>query len=148
MISLCILAANGCSQTPVSETPGFIPSSTLDETNPNARLVLGSKSLVARVRMSNVKLRKVGRLTEAQVAIQNMSNERLHLEYRVEWENVNGFIVDQSGVWRQLILSPTQIDTFSTVGKNPEAEKIIVNLRKSDDPFQFEGVDGHDYEQQ
>lgn len=98
--------------------------------------------------MSNVKLRKVGRLTEAQVAIQNMSNERLHLEYRVEWENVNGFIVDQSGVWRQLILSPTQIDTFSTVGKNPEAEKIIVNLRKSDDPFQFEGVDGHDYEQQ
>ena len=99
--------------------------------------------------MSNVKLRKVGRLTEAQVAIQNMSNERLHLEYRVEWENVNGFIVDQSGGMATInTISNTDRYIFNR-RKNPEAEKIIVNLRKSDDPFQFEGVDGHDdYEQQ
>jgi len=44
-------------------------------------------------------------------------------------------MVDQSGVWRRLTLSPTQIDTFTTTGKVPEAEHIVVNLRMPDDPF-------------
>lgn len=137
--SLLVLMLTACQPATVKDNPGFVKSATLDDTHPDARLVLGSKSLVGEVRMSNVKLRKVGTLTQAQVAIQNLSNKRYHLEYRVEWEDVDGFIVDQSGVWRQIILAPTQIETFMATGKKATAAKIIVNLRNPDDPFSFEG---------
>ena len=138
-IFILMMTLVGCNTPTVEENPGFIKSSTLDDSHPRARLVLGSKSLVGKVRMSNVRFRKVGQLTQSQFSVQNLSNERIHLEYRIEWESMEGFIVDQSGVWRQIILSPTQIETLSAVGKKPDADKIIINLRNPDDPFSYEG---------
>ncbi len=44
-------------------------------------------------------------------------------------------MVDQSGVWRRITLAPTQIDTFTSTGKKPDAAHIVVNLRLPDDPF-------------
>ncbi len=127
----------GACQTPptVAENPGYIANKTLDNSDPRARLVLGSNKLVGNVRMANLRFRRVGRFTQVQVGIQNLSNVRYNVEYRVEWEDRNGFMVDQSGVWRRLTLSPTQIDTFLATGKVPEAEHIVVNLRLPDDPF-------------
>jgi len=130
-----IIVVGGCTPPTVAENPGYIARSTLDNTDPRARLVLGSRKLVGNVRMANLRFRKVGNFTQAQVGIQNLSNDRYNVEYRVEWEDKNGFMVDQSGVWRRLTLSPTQIDTFTTTGKVPEAEHIVVNLRMPDDPF-------------
>ena len=130
------LFLGGCQTPPtVAQNPGYIAKSTLDNSDPRARLVLGSNKLVGNVRMANLRFRKVGRFTQAQVGIQNLSNNRYNVEYRVEWEDQNGFMVDQSGVWRRLTLSPTQIDTFTTTGKVPEAAHIVVNLRMPDDPF-------------
>ncbi len=130
-----VFLLNACTPETAAENPGFVKADTLDESLPTARLILGSDSLVGKVRMANVKLRKVGTLTQAQIAIQNLSDDRQKLEYRIEWEDESGFIVDQSGVWRQVILSPSQIDTISTTAKKPEAEKVIINLRNPDKPF-------------
>jgi uncharacterized protein YcfL len=131
--SVFILTA--CQVPTVAENPGFIARSTLDNSDPRARLVLGSRKLVGNIRMANLHFRKVWRLTQAQVGIQNLSNDRYTVEYRVEWEDKNGFMVDQSGVWRRMTLSPSQIDTISATGKVPEAEHIVINLRMPDDPF-------------
>jgi len=133
----CLILLISACQTPptVAEQPGYISKSTLDNSDPRARLVLGSNALVGNIRMANLAFRKVGQFTQAQVGIQNLSNDRYNIEYRVEWEDVNGFMVDQSGVWRRLTLSPTQIDTITSTGKKPEAEKIVINLRLPDDPF-------------
>ncbi len=131
-----ILVVGGCQTPPsVSENPGYIARDTLDNSDPRARLVLGSNKLVGNVRMANLRFRKVGLFTQAQVGIQNLSNDRYNVEYRVEWEDESGFMVDQSGVWRRLTLSPTQIDTFTTTGKVQEAAHIVINLRMPDDPF-------------
>jgi len=131
-----VLLLSGCQTPPtVAEHPGYISKSNLDDSDPRARLVLGSKALVGNIRMANLAFRKVGQFTQAQVGIQNLSNDRYNIEYRVEWEDANGFMVDQSGVWRRLTLSPTQIDTIMSTGKKPEAEKIVINLRLPDDPF-------------
>ena len=128
--------AGGCQTPPpkVAQHPGYMQNDGLDESHPRARLNL-SQSLVGNIRMANLKFRKVGRFTQAQVGIQNLSNDRYNAEYRVEWEDKDGFVVDQSGVWRRFTLAPNQINTFTTTGKKPEAEKIIVNMRLPDDPF-------------
>ncbi len=136
------LLVSACQSVPptVAEHPGFIKGDKegdrqgIDDTHPRARLVV-SRKLIGHVRMANLKFRKVGRFTQAQVGIQNLSADRYNAEYRVEWEDKDGFMVDQSGVWRRITLAPYQINTFTTVGKKPEAEKIVVNLRLPDDPF-------------
>jgi uncharacterized protein YcfL len=91
--------------------------------------------------MANVNVRKVGSLSQANIAFQNISSERLHLEYRIEWEDKDGFVVDQSGAWRQIVLAPTQIDSVMSVGKTPNAEKVVVTLREPDDAFLYKGVE-------
>ena len=135
MILSAAIFLSGCQTPPtVAENPGFIQKDSLDNSDPRARLVLSSK-LVGNVRMANLKFRKVGRFTQAQVGIQNLTRHRYNAEYRVEWEDRDGFMVDQSGVWRRITLGPTQIDTFTATGKKPQAERIVVNLRLPDDPF-------------
>lgn len=119
----------------VAENPGFEKQKTLDDTHPRARLVLGSERLVGNIRMANIKFRKVGLFTQAQVGIQNLSDTRYSLEYKVEWEDENGFMLDQSGVWHRFTLAPTQIDTVTATGKIAEAYKVVFTVRLPDDPF-------------
>ncbi len=134
-VSLLISGCSSFGPPTVAEQPGFIDKSTLDDSEPRARLVLGSKKLVGEVRMANLQFRKVGLFTQAQIGIQNLSNKRHNVEYRIEWEDAEGFMVDQSGVWHRMSLSPTQIDTITATGKVQAAEHIVVNLRLPDDPF-------------
>ena len=131
--SVFILIA--CKQVSVAENPGFVKHDTLDDSHPRARLVLGSEKLVGNIRMANIRFRKVGLFTQAQIGIQNLSDVRYNLEYKVEWEDATGFMVDQSGAWQRFTLAPTQIDTVTTTGKVPEAHQVVFTVRIPDDPF-------------
>lgn len=134
LIVISLLSA--CNNTMTkSSSSDYTANSTIDTTDPRARLIYGSEALVGKIRMANLKLRKVGMFTQAQFGIQNLSNARYTLEYKVEWEDANGFMVDQFGVWRRVTLSPSQITTILATGKKQEAEKIVVNLRLPDDAF-------------
>lgn len=132
---LLALLMSGCKPPSVAQQPGYMQQDTLDDSHPRARLVLGSEKLVGNIRMANVKFRKVGLFTQAQVGIQNLSDVRYNVEYKVEWEDASGFMVDQSGVWRRLTLSPTQIDTATATGKVQDAYKLVFTVRLPDDPF-------------
>ena len=124
-----------CKPATVMENPNFLMQDTLDDSHPRARLVLGSEKLVGNIRMANIKFRKVGLFTQAQVGIQNLSDVRYTLEYKVEWEDVDGFMLDQSAVWQRFTLAPTQIDSVTTTGKVAEAYKVVFTVRLPDDPF-------------
>lgn len=124
-----------CKPATVAENPNFLKQDTLDDSHPRARLVLGSEKLVGNIRMANIKFRKAGLFTQAQIGIQNLSDVRYNLEYKVEWEDADGFMLDQSGVWNRFTLSPTQIDTVTTTGKVQEAYKVVFIVRLPDDPF-------------
>ncbi len=132
VLSLSILA---CKPASVAENPGFVKQDTLDDSHPRARLVLGSEKLVGNIRMANIRFRKVGLFTQAQVGIQNLSDVRYNLEYKVEWEDESGFMLDQSGAWQRFTLAPTQIDTVTTTGKVQNAYKVVFTVRLPDDPF-------------
>lgn len=133
IVLVFMLAA--CKQASVAENPGFVKQDTLDDSHPRARLVLGSEKLVGNIRMANIRFRKVGLFTQAQIGIQNLSDVRYNLEYKIEWEDAGGFMVDQSGVWQRFTLSPTQIDTVTATGKVQEAHKVVFTVRLPDDPF-------------
>ncbi|MCU7835833.1 MAG: YcfL family protein [gamma proteobacterium symbiont of Taylorina sp.] len=130
-----VLTIVACKPASVAENPNFLKQDTLDDTHPRIRLVLGSEKLVGNIRMANIKFRKVGLFTQAQIGIQNLSDVRYNLEYKVEWEDMDGFMLDQSGVWQRFTLAPTQIDTVTTTGKVTEAYKVVFTVRLPDDPF-------------
>jgi uncharacterized protein YcfL len=132
---MSIIIMTGCKPISVAENPSFVEQDTLDDTHPRARLILGSEKLVGNIRMANIHFRKVGLFTQTQVAIQNLSDVRYNLEYKIEWEDASGFMVEQSGVWQRFTLAPTQIDTVTSVGKVQEAYQIIFTIRLPDDPF-------------
>ncbi|MCP3851480.1 MAG: DUF1425 domain-containing protein [Gammaproteobacteria bacterium] len=132
---LVALTIAACKPATVAENPGFVKQDTLDDTHPRARLVLGSEKLVGNIRMGNIRFRKVGLFTQAQVGIQNLSDVRYNLEYKVEWEDESGFMLDQSGAWQRFTLAPTQIDTVTSTGKVQDAYKIVITVRLPDDPF-------------
>jgi uncharacterized protein YcfL len=135
LLLIIAFAISACKPASVAENPNFVAQDTLDDTHPRARLVLGSERLVGNIRMANVKFRKVGLFTQAQIGIQNLSDVRYNLEYKVEWEDANGFMLDQSGVWHRFTLSPTQIDTVTSTGKVQDAYKVVFTVRLPDDPF-------------
>jgi len=135
MFTVLALTMLACKPASVAENPGFVKQDTLDDTHPRARLVLGSEKLIGNIRMANIRFRKVGLFTQAQVGIQNLSDVRYNLEYKVEWEDENGFMLDQSGAWQRFTLAPTQIDTVTATGKLQEAYKVVFTVRLPDDPF-------------
>ncbi len=135
LLLILTLAVIACKQSSVAENTGFMKQNTLDDSHPRARLVLGSEKLVGNIRMANIQFRKVGLFTQAQIGIQNLSGIRYNLEYKVEWEDASGFMVDQSGAWQHLTLAPAQIDTVMATGKVQEAYKIVFTIRLPDDPF-------------
>ncbi len=134
-LTILALTMIACKPATVAENPGFVKQDTLDDTHPRARLVLGSEKLVGNIRMGNIRFRKVGLFTQAQVGIQNLSDVRYNLEYKVEWEDESGFMLDQSGAWQRFTLAPTQIDTVTSTGKVQDAYKLVITVRLPDDPF-------------
>lgn len=135
LLLILVLAVIACKPASVAEHPGFMKQDSLDDSHPRARLVLGSEKLVGNIRMANIRFRKVGLFTQAQIGIQNLSDVRYNLEYKVEWEDVSGFMINQSGAWQRFTLAPTQIDTVTTTGKVQEAYKVVFTVRLPDDPF-------------
>lgn len=126
----------GCNQAGVrADSPEFQPDTTLDQSDPRAKLVLGSSSLVGEVRLSAPRFREVGTLTEAQVSVQNLSGDHYTLEYKFDWEDDQGFTAGNSGSWYRFELGPKQVRRVTSIGKVPEAKNIVFTVRLPDDYF-------------
>ena len=117
-------------------TSGCIRSNTItrpilnvDTRYPNATLVIGSKQLLGKVVLKDVHFRKVGNFTQAEVTVQNTTNKTYYLEYMFEWQDNQGFSVDEVKVWRPFTLTPYQVRKFTSTGPIPEASKITFTIR-------------------
>lgn len=108
---------------------------TIDDTHPRATLILGSTDLVNNILLTNVRVGKVGLLSRASVDVQNLTDERYQLEYKMIWRDSQGFPVDESTVWHRFVLSPRKIKSFQSTGKVPEAYAIQFTVRFPDDLF-------------
>ena len=113
--------------------PAAVP--TIDTQDPRAKLVLGSEALLGKVAMGDTRLRQIGTLTQAQVTVQNLTDNRYTLEYRFDWRDSQGFDVGSLNTWHRFTLTPRQTQTFNSMGKTPAATNIVFNVRIVDDAF-------------
>ena len=130
---LLVVALSGGCVTDSVRPPTAVP--TIDTQDPRAKLVLGSEDLLGKVALGDTRLRPVGVLTQAQVTVQNLTDNRYTLEYRFDWRDSQGFDVGSLNTWHRFTLTPRQTQTFNSVGKTPQATNIVFNVRVVDDAF-------------
>ena len=125
LIGLLMIVMIGCAA-------GNIPPTSIknvDTSYPGATLVIGSDEILGKVILRDVHFRKVGKFTQAEVTVQNTTNQTYYLEYLFEWEDSQGFSVDEVKVWRPFTLTPYQVRRFTSTGPAPEATKIVFTVR-------------------
>jgi uncharacterized protein YcfL len=130
------LFVGGCNTT-TSDSPNMrhYKQNTINDTHPRARLVLGSKDLVDKIVMVDVRMGAVGALQRAEVSVQNLTNKRYVLEYMYSWEDKDGFSINNNKVWQRFELGPREIRSFQSVGASPDAYGLTMTVRLPDDIF-------------
>lgn len=104
-------------------------------THSRAQLIISSDTLLKNVAINNIRFGSVGNFERVQMNMQNTSNNRLNLEYKIEWMDQQGFSVNDNSVWHRFTLSAHQIETIQSVGKVPEAYSVKVTVRFPGDVF-------------
>lgn len=132
--ALIALVSGGCVTSGASDaTIRHHPQDTIDDTNPRARLVLGSRDLVGRIAMTDARIGSVGELARGEVTVQNLSNNRYQLEYQYAWEDAQGFSINENRVWRRFVLAPRELRSFQTVADSPDAHGFTMTVRFPED---------------
>jgi uncharacterized protein YcfL len=132
-----IISSIGCSSIHPTTHPVSQASQRqlVNNSNPRATLILGSEDLLGKVAISDPRFKKLGQLTQAQVYVQNLTENRYTLEYKFDWEDSQGFAIQGNNAWRRFTLTPQQRKTLQATGKNPSAANIVVTVRLPDDTF-------------
>ncbi len=113
----------------------YLAQKTIDDTHPQATLILGTTDLVNNILITNVKVAQVGLLQKAGIDVQNLTDNRYNLEYKIVWRDKQGFPVNVSNVWHRFVLSPRKIKSFQSMGKTEEAYSIQFTVRFPDDLY-------------
>ena len=124
----------GCSMH-LTEDKRFVMTPVIDNSYPRATLVTASRDIVGKIKLLNPVFREMGKMTEAQVRVQNLSEDRYTLEYKFDWEDAQGFSTSGAGIWQRFTLVGGQTESFSSVGKTPDSKIIVFTVRLPDDVF-------------
>ncbi len=65
----------------------YLAQKTIDDTHPQATLILGSTDLVNKVLITNIRVAQVGLLQKAGIDVQNLTDNRYNLEYKIVWRD-------------------------------------------------------------
>lgn len=125
----------GCVAPQQSANVSHIKDKTIDASHPRALLVLASSQLLDKLVMTNVRFGSVGNFQRTEVSMQNLSKQKLNLEYKIEWQDKDGFTINSNPAWHRFSLAPKQIQNFQSVGKDPAAYQIQVVVRLPGDFF-------------
>jgi len=113
---------------------------TVSNAHPRARLIAGSKDLVGKIDLVDVRFGAVGQLQRAEVSVQNLSNDRYSLEYMYSWEDQQGFKINQNTVWKRFTLGPREIKSFQTIGVTPDSYGLTMTVRLPGDFFIHQNI--------
>ncbi len=127
-----ILVNTGCEVTHGANMQR-INNNNIDVTHPRAELVIASDKLLNNLVMTNVRFGNVGNFQRTEIGMQNISARNLNLEYKIDWQDNQGFSVNSHSIWKRFSLSPKQIKNVQSVGKVPEAYQVLVTVRLPND---------------
>jgi len=138
---IAILYLSACTSSPPQQPAPSNPKQTrqlpsnVDTSHPRAKLVIGSNELRGRVKLHSPIFGQVGQLTKTQVQLDNLSGLALDLRYRIDWSDDDGFKVGTINSWQFVSLAPRGSESLTSVGKMPEATRITVTVRLTEDMF-------------
>lgn len=132
---LLAMLSVSCQTSNPSTSVRHVENENIDSRNPRARLVLGSDVLLGNVAIVDPRFRQLGHLNQAQVSVQNLTNEQYALEYKFDWESADGFVGDSQSSWHRFTLSPKQLQIFKSTGKTPEERNIVFTVRLPNNLF-------------
>lgn len=134
---LLVAMSAGCNETAnVRPNNGdLVPNAAIDQSHPRAALILGSDDMIGSLNIAGLRFRQVGQLPQAQVTVQNLTNDNFSLEYRFEWQDRDGFNIESLGTWHRFKLAAHGAQSFSSTGKNPDAYKLVFTVRYPGGPF-------------
>lgn len=135
ILPILLLVGLSACVAPQGATVRQINDKTIDSNHPRAQLVLASDQLLGKLVMTNVRFGTVGNFERTELGMQNLSKRKLALEYRIVWQDRDGFTINSNNAWHRMTLSPKQINNVQSVGKDPAAYQIQVVVRLPDDLF-------------
>ena len=133
VLSAMCAAASGCAMPASNQRT--VEQRVVDTSNPRAKLIVGSTKLVNKIAAIDPRFRKLGEMTQAEVTVQNLTDDRYTLEYRFDWEDADGFSVNSNNMWHRFTLTARQTQRFQSLGKTPAAVNIMFTVRLPDDAF-------------
>lgn len=102
---------------------------TIDQSHPRARLIVGSEGLHNKIHIIKVKVAPFRNWMRGQATVQNLTNKRLVLEYRVDWFDDEGFLIGDGGIWERFAIAPMDLRAFKSLGKSKHASKMQFTVR-------------------
>lgn len=104
-------------------------SKMIDQSHPRARLIVGSKGLYKKVRLIKAKVVPFRKWMRGSATVQNLTDDRLVLEYKIDWYDDEGFIIGDGGIWERFALGPRELRPFKSLGKSKHASKMQFTVR-------------------
>lgn len=98
----------------------------------DVEVLLSGPDLKADLDISNKVIRPIGQLKKAGFTIQNLSENTYHLEYQVVWFDRFTQTVS-TGVWYRFTLPPNMGKGITSLGKSPDSEKAVFQVRLPND---------------
>ncbi|MCZ6642639.1 MAG: DUF1425 domain-containing protein [Gammaproteobacteria bacterium] len=96
---------------------------------PTANLIVSTVELLDAVELGNVRFRKIGQFTQTQVDLVNSSDLPVDLEYRISWQDDQGFDTGGLNSWQFVSVAAQGSESLTSLGKVPEAKNITLTVR-------------------
>jgi uncharacterized protein YcfL len=106
----------------------------VDKTSfPNVTTIISHRDLVNVIKIDNALVKGAGSLRKAQISVVNTSDQRLGLEYRMDWFDNDGFQLGDSGIWQRFTLGAFDSKSFTSLAKRRRANSVQFTVRLPSD---------------
>jgi len=129
-IFFVVILINGCRSTESMQS-----YKTIDQSHPRVRLIVGGSNLQNQIKLIKQQVAPFGKMMRGRASIQNLTDKRLVLEYKIDWFDDEGFIIGDGGIWERFSLGPRAIRSFKSLGKSKFASTMQFMVRFPDDTF-------------
>lgn len=133
LLILGMVALAGCSATTGAE--GRAKVGWTDEGAPilNTKVVYNSTSLAREVTVEEMTSSKAGDLLLAQVTMRSKAGETLNFQYKFEWYDLNGLVLNSSSAtWKPLMIYGKESKTIQGLAPDPRGREYKLLLRDAD----------------
>jgi uncharacterized protein YcfL len=121
----------GCSTNPVHQTTKRNPGDP--SALPELKRVYMSSSLSRNLQVVSINQAKANEdLLKIQVNLQNLTKQALNLNYKIEWMDEAGIVInDSSAVWIPLYVRGAENVAVQSVASTPKAKNFWLKLQKA-----------------